>query len=96
MRKRLSRIDPYISLPLSGEVPRRGGWGTEGAFGMVLNSGALASSTSSVSLSLDSSPYKGKPCGVHTFIISRGGYQPPANVAIGTVSPGEASIAFPL
>ena len=31
-----SRIDPYISLPLSGEVPRRGGGGTEAAFGTVL------------------------------------------------------------
>jgi len=25
------KIDPYINLPLSGEVPRRGGGGTEGA-----------------------------------------------------------------
>ena len=31
-----SRIDPYINLPLSGEVPRRGGRGTEAAFGTVL------------------------------------------------------------
>ena len=44
-----SRIDPYINLPLSGEVPRRGGGGTEGAFGTVSNNSALASSTSSVS-----------------------------------------------
>jgi len=36
-----SRIDPYINLPLSGEVPRRGGEGTEAAFGTVSNSGAL-------------------------------------------------------
>jgi len=60
-----------INLPLSGEVPRRGGGGTEVAFGTMSNNHVFASSTSSVSLSLDSSPYKGKPCGVHTFIISR-------------------------
>ncbi len=30
------KIAPYINLPLSGEVPRRGGGGTEGAFSTVL------------------------------------------------------------
>jgi len=33
---------PHINLPLSGEVPRRGGGGTEGAFSTVLNNGILA------------------------------------------------------
>jgi len=31
-----SRIAPYINLPLSGEVPRRGGGGTEAVFSTVL------------------------------------------------------------
>ena len=44
-----SRIDPYINLPLSGEVPRRGGGGTEAAFGTMSNNGVFANFTSSVS-----------------------------------------------
>ena len=36
------KIAPYINLPLSGEVPRRGRGGTEAAFGTVSNNGALA------------------------------------------------------
>jgi len=31
----------HINLPLSGEVPRRGGGGTEAAFGTVSNNSAL-------------------------------------------------------
>ena len=60
----LPRRGSLLNLPLSGEVPRRGGEGTEAAIGTVSNNSALT---------------------------SRGELRSPANVAIGTVLPGEAN-----
>ena len=58
-----SRIDPYINLPLSGEVPRRGRGGTEAAFGTVSNNNALTNFTSSVSPATIQLPLQGEAFG---------------------------------
>ena len=86
-----SRIDPYISLPLSGEVPRRGGGGTEAAFSTMLpgkaygippyppfrQGGLLAKAAFGMVLN-------------NGALASRGELRSPANVAFGTVLPGMA------
>ena len=87
-----SRIDPYINLPLSGEVPRRGGGGTEVAFSAVLpgkaygippyppfrQGGLFAKAAFGTMLN-------------NGALASRGELRSPANVAFGTMLPGEAN-----